>query len=93
MMSRALEEYVIDSAEYYYEESGQHVPMGFMDTGGEFHDAKNDSRWEYQKHPSFTRSTYSENNNWEAAVVCMSVSKEAKRNATGRFNVLLYFLG
>ena len=45
----SLEEYALDSVEAAYEYPGQQAPMGFMASGGEFHEAGNDSHWLYQK--------------------------------------------
>ena len=59
--------------------------MGFRASGGIFND-ENAYDWWDQKHPSFTNQTCSENTNWKAAAVCMSVDEEAIRKATGRVN-------
>ena len=45
-----MEEYVFASTEAAYEDSGEYVPMGSMDTGGGFHDG-NAYHWWDQKHP------------------------------------------
>ena len=64
-----------------------------MDSGGEYNESRNDSHWLDQKHPSFTSPTLSENINLETASVCMSVTKEATRKATGRVNYSLKYWG
>ena len=61
--------------------------MEFMDSGGEFND-ENASHWATQKYPSFPRSTYSDNTNWETADVYMSVAEESIIKATCRFSAL-----
>ena len=73
------------SAEVSYEDSGQHASLVLMSSGGEFHDG-NYSHWADQKNPSFTRSTYSYNTNWETAAMYISVAEEATRKETGRVN-------
>ena len=50
MVVEAMEEYASDSAEAAYEDSAEKASMGFMSTGGGFHDG-NDSQWWDQKHP------------------------------------------
>ena len=60
-IAEALEEYALSSAEVAYEDIGKHAPMGFISSGGEFHEAENDSHWLDHKHPSFTIPNYSEN--------------------------------
>ena len=40
MLVEALEEYVLDSVEYDYEEPGKQAPMILMTSGGELHDPK-----------------------------------------------------
>ena len=80
MVSKTIQEYALASVEASYEEPRKKAPMGFMATGG------NDSHWEYQKHTSSSKSSYSDNTNWDTAAVCMSVDKEAKRKAKGRVN-------
>ena len=49
-----------------------------MAPGGYFFDG-NAAHWADQKQTSFTRSTYSDNTNWETAAVCISVVDEAIR--------------
>ena len=39
-----MEEYALAFAEADYEDPGEHSPMGFMATGGGFHD-RNTSHW------------------------------------------------
>ena len=74
MVLEALEEYVLAYVEETYEDPGQQAPMGFVESGGEFHDG-NTYHWADQKHPSFTRSTYLYNTNWETADVWTSMAK------------------
>ena len=62
--------------------------MGFMATGGVFHD-ENVSHWWDQKHPLFTSNTCSENTIWETAAVHMSVSEEVIKKEVGRVNAPL----
>ena len=62
--------------------------MVFIASGGGFNHG-NDSHWLDQKLPSFPRSTYSDNTNWGAVDVCMSVSEEAIRKAAVRVNTPL----
>ena len=75
-------------SETAYEEPGQHRPMGSVASGGEFYGG-NASHWADQKQPSFPRLTYSYNNNWGTAAICMGVSEEAIINATGGVKVPL----
>ena len=63
MMSEKMEEFVLASKEAAYEEPGKQAPMGFMDSGIEFHEDGNSSHCADQKHPSFTNSNYSNNTN------------------------------
>ena len=65
--------------------------MGFMASRGNFYEARNDSHWLYQKHPSFTIPTFSENTNWDTAAMCMSVAEEAIIKSTGSINAPLEF--
>ena len=62
--------------------------MGFMAAGGGFRDG-DVYHWWYQKQPSFTIQTCSENTNWDTATVRMSVDEEDIRNTTGRVNAAL----
>ena len=72
MMSEALEEYELSSAESVFEDPNQQAQMEFMASGGEFHYG-NTSHWADQKRHTFPRSTYSDNNNWGTTAICMSV--------------------
>ena len=83
---------MLSSAEAAYGDPGQHAPMVFMASGGEFHDG-NAAYWAYQKQPSFPSSTYSDNTKWETAAMFMGVDKDAIRKATGKFNAPLEFWG
>ena len=49
MVAEAMEEYALASAEAAYEDTMEQAPMGFMATGGGFHDG-NVSHWWDQKH-------------------------------------------
>ena len=89
MLAVALDEYALTSAEEAYENRGQQEPMGFMASGGEFHESRNDSRWLYQKHPSFPILTGSDNSKWDTASVFMSVAEVSIRKATCRVNTSL----
>ena len=74
MVSEALEDCELAFAEAAYQDLGQQTPMGFMDSGGEYHQIKNYYHWLDQKHPSFTILTFSENTKWETADMCMACS-------------------
>ena len=50
MVAEEMEEYVLAYAEAAYEDPGEQTPMGFMESGGGFHDG-NDSYWWDHKHP------------------------------------------
>ena len=65
------------------------MPMGFMASRGQFHESGNYSQWLNQKHPSFTRSVFSDNTKWETVDVCMSVDEESIMNTTGMVNAPL----
>ena len=86
MLAEAIQEYALAYAETAYEDPGKHAPMGFMASGGESHEYRNSYHWWYQKRPSFTNQTYSENNNWETTAMHKSVEKEAATKAAGREN-------
>ena len=85
IMLKEPQYHVLASADAAYEDPEQHATMRLMSSGEEFHD-ENASHLAYQKQTSFTRSTYSENTNWETASMCMSLEKESIRKATGRVN-------
>ena len=73
MVAEAMEEYVLDFAEASYEDTGEQAKMGFMASRRGFHDV-NVSHWWYQKHSSFLIHNFSDNTNWETAVVHTSVA-------------------
>ena len=79
---------MLASAESDYEETGQQGKMVFMAPEGAFYDG-NAAHWADKKQPSFPRSTYSDNTNWETVDVCMGVYKEAIIKVSGRVNALL----
>ena len=60
--------------------------MGFMALGKEIQESENASPRMDRKHSFPPSPTGTENTRWETAAVCMSMAKEAIRNATGRFN-------
>ena len=80
---------MLASAEAAYEDPGEQVPMGFVSSGGEFHEAKSDSHWLDYKNPSFPSPTCSDNSNWDSASMHIIVAKEAIRKAKGWVNAPL----
>ena len=84
MSEEAMEEFALASAEAAYEDPGEQALIIFMNAGGESHEARNASYWWDCKLPSFPRQTFSENTNWEAMAVHMSVAEESIRKADGR---------
>ena len=70
------------SVEAVYEDPSEHMTLGFMASGGEYHKARNNYHWLDQKHPYFTSPTCSDNTNWETETVCTSVDEYAIRKAT-----------
>ena len=73
------------SIEVDYENPGEHSPMGFMELGKEIHGSESASPQMDWKNSSFLYLTRTKNTRWETADVCMSMSEEAMRKATGRF--------
>ena len=59
MVLESLEKYVLDSGELAYENTRQQAQMGFIASGGEFHDSGNTFQWADQKHPSSTILNFS----------------------------------
>ena len=72
-----------------YEEPWGHALMGFMDSGGEYHEARNVSHWLDQKRPSYPIQNFSENTNYDTTAVQISEEKEDRRKATGMVKDLL----
>ena len=58
MLAQAMEEYALDSVEAAYTDTGELLQIGFMASGGGFHDV-NASHWYDQKHSSFPSQTCS----------------------------------
>ena len=93
MVAEELEEDELASAYKSYEDTGQHVPMEFMASRGEFNELGNTYHWLDQKHPSFTIPISPENTKRDTSAVCTSVDEESIIKETGRVNDPLKFWG
>ena len=71
MVAESMKKFALASTEVAYEGPGEQVPMVFVSREGEFYEARNDSHWLDQKHPSFTIPTCSYNTKWKTVVVCI----------------------
>ena len=87
MIAEKMEEYVLNYAEAAYKNPREQEPMVFMASGGEIKGSENKPPWMDQKLSSFPSLTGTENTNWGTASVHTSVSEEAIRKSTGRFNI------
>ena len=73
MAAEILEEYELASEEATHENTGEQASMIFMESGGEIQESENTPPWMEREHSHFPSLTGTENTNWEAAAIQMSV--------------------